>query len=184
MVIWGSMAKGAERWLWTEWADGLVMKEKTDVIFLLFLQIFTCLDSCRHHKQGKLISNDFSRGGVGEGGNLAQIVILRGTSQKAYPRERQKRVWICWPQSGLWIEAWGSKSADGVRIWTRERKLGLGSTIRNFLSKGKWMKKLPTNPLITLWHGLKSYTAQYLAWCPLQVKVSRMLHWMPEECLY
>lgn len=135
--------------------------------FFFFKYCITCLDSFRHHKRGKLISNAFLRGRVGEGRNLAQIIMLRETSQKAYSREGQKRVWICWLQSGLWIETQGSKSADGVRVWARERKLGLGSRTRNFLSKGKWMKKLPTNPLITLLHGLKSYTAQCLVWCPL-----------------
>lgn len=90
-----------------------------------------------------------------------------GHLKKAHSREGQKCVWTFWPQCGLWIEAWGSKSSDRVRVWARERKLGLGIRTGNFMSKSKQAKKLHTKPLITLLYGLKLYTTQYVAWCPL-----------------
>jgi len=79
------VAKGAERWLWAAWADGLVMEEEADVIFLFFSFKFcvTCLGSFRQHKLGKLISNAFLRSRVGKGINFVKIIILRWTSQKS-----------------------------------------------------------------------------------------------------
>lgn len=87
------MAEGLERWLWIVWTDGLIMKEKVDVIFPFFFlpQVLRhCVDSFRHHKLGKLISNAFLRGRVGEGRNLVKIIILRGASQNSLSKRRTK----------------------------------------------------------------------------------------------
>lgn len=100
---------------------------------------------------------------IGERRNLAKIIVLRENISKNSIQEKGRYcTWILWPQPELWLEAWESKLA--------ERKFSLGSGTGNFMSKGKWTKKIHTKPLIILLHGLKLHAVQCFAWCPLMGK--------------
>lgn len=73
-----------DRWVSNE------RKSRCHLSFFFFCPKFcvTCVDSFRHHKLGKLISNAFLRSRVGEGRNLVKIIILRGASQNSLSKRR------------------------------------------------------------------------------------------------
>lgn len=156
--MWGSMAKGAKRCLWIVWTDRLVMKEKINIILFFFKFRIACLDSFRQHKLGKLISNAFLRGRVGEGKNLAKIIILRGTSQKVVSKRRAE---MCMNLlAPVWAVNWGTRKQ--VSWWSE--KIAFGEQDRELYVQEQMNQETAYKPLdnFVIWFKVIYYAVPCL----------------------
>lgn len=130
--------------------------------FFFFMCQVTCLDEFRHHELGDNFKCIFG-GSDRWGEKLGKDYCTEGEHLKNVSA-REGQILCMNPLALAWAVNWGLRKQEA------ERKFTLGSRTGNFMSKGKWTKKIHTKPSIILLHCLKLHAVQCFAWCPLMGK--------------